>query len=337
MGPTDTGAERPGAGSRPTVSVVLPARNEREGIEATLAEVRRVLAGCDVDYELIVVDDGSTDGTFDQVRGLVPRDPQLRGIRLSRNYGKESALLAGIRAATGDAVITMDADLQHPPSVIPQMLARWRAGARVVHGIKRRPEGGGWATRLGARTFNRLVWALSGIDMREASDFILLDREVAEVLARGLPETQRFYRGLARWVGFRQETVAFDVVPRPGGGSRWSLPGLFELALTGLVSFTRLPLRLVTLLGLGTLVFAVVVAAETLWSWVEGRSVSGFATIEITLLLVGSAVMISLGVLGEYVGRIYDEVKRRPGYLVEERCGFQAPESAAGRSIAPPL
>ncbi len=306
---------------RTRLSLVLPARNERDGIAPMLAELARALQGCDVDYEIVVVDDGSVDGTFERLRELARDHLQLRGLRLSRNYGKEAALLAGLTEATGDVVVTMDSDLQHPPAVVPEMLARWRAGARVVHAVKRTPSDPHLLHRLASMTFNRLSRILSGIDMDGASDFTLLDRVVVDVIVQDLPERRRFYRGLTRWVGFPQDRVAFDVAPRPGGGSRWSFRGLIDLALTGLLSFSSLPLRLVTILGLLTLVFAVVVAAETLWSSFQGNSKSGFATIEITLLFVGSSIMISLGVLGEYVGRIYDEVKRRPGYLVAERLG----------------
>jgi glycosyltransferase involved in cell wall biosynthesis len=330
------GPEDRAAGGTPQLSVVVPAKDERAGLEATLTEVRRVLAGEGVDYEVLVVDDGSTDGTFERLRELCRQESRLRGIRLSRNYGKESALLAGLREARGAAVVTMDADLQHPPAVIPEMLARWRAGARVVHGVKRRLAGSASRGRLSSRLFNRLVRAMSGIDMRQASDFTLLDRLAVEAIARDLPERRRFFRGLARWVGFPQSTVEFDVAPRPGGGSRWSLRGLVDLAVTGLLSFSSLPLRLVTVLGLAMLVFAALVTAETLWSWFRGTAVSGFATVEITLLFIGSSVMISLGVLGEYVARIYDEVKARPEYLVQDRVGFDGretgtPSTSAGR------
>ena len=314
----------PGApeGGRRRLSVVIPAKDEREGLEALLAAVYAALGECGgLEHEVIVVDDGSRDGTFERLRELQPRHPGLRGVRLSRNFGKEAALLAGLRAATGDAVITMDADLQHPPAVIPEMVARWRAGAKVVHGVTSRPSGARRRDRFASSAFNRLMRYLAGIEMRRASDFTLLDRVAADVVVRELPERRRFYRALTRWVGFRQESVVFDVPPRERGSSAWSSARLMDLAATGIVSFTSLPLRLVTFLGLATLVFAVVLVADTLWSWFTGTAVSGYATVEVTLLFVGSAVMISLGILGEYVARIYDEVKARPGYVVEEELG----------------
>jgi glycosyltransferase involved in cell wall biosynthesis len=318
----------PGSGPEPAprrISVVIPARNERAGLSVTLDEVYRALAGCGLQPEVVVVDDGSTDGTFERLRELTDHYPNLRALRLSRNYGKEAALLAGLQAARGDVVVTMDADLQHPPSVIPEMLARWREGARVVHGIKRQASGTRRRDRLASSGFNRVMRWLTGIDMHHASDFTLLDRSVVDVIVGQLPERQRFYRALTRWVGFRQESVRFDVPPRADGTSRWSFLRLLDLALTGIVSFTSLPLRLVTVLGLVTLVFAALVAAETLWSWAHGTAVSGYSTIIITLLFIGSSIMISLGILGEYVARIYHEVKARPGFLVEERAGSQPP------------
>ncbi len=325
-------AARPGEG--PRLSVVIPAKDEQAGLGAVLDAVYAVLGECGLAHEVIVVDDGSRDGTFERLRDLLPRYPGLRGVRLSRNYGKEAALLAGLRAATGDAVITMDADLQHPPALIREMVARWRQGARVVHGVKRKASGARRRDRLASSAFNRLMRWLAGIEMRHASDFTLLDRLAVDVIVRQLPERQRFYRALTRWVGFRQDTVTFDVPPRSKGRSAWSFARLFDLAATGIVSFTSLPLRLVTVLGVLTLLFAVVVAVETLWSWFTGTSVSGYATIEITLLFTGSSIMISLGILGEYVARIYDEVKGRPGYLVEEEIGGGAPAPASS-ALAP--
>jgi hypothetical protein len=166
--------------------------------------------------------------------------------------------------------------------------------------------------------------------MRNGSDFKLLGRRAVDVVVRELPERRRFYRGLAAWVGFRQETIPFDVDARAAGGGKWSLVGLLELATTAIVSFTSAPLRIVTILGAVTLIFGILVAADTLWSWFEGQAVSGFATIIITLLLLGSFIMISLGIIGEYIAKIYDEIKERPTYLVESRCGFETGDAGSG-------
>lgn len=308
------------------VSVVIPAHDEASGIAHSIGEVDAVLQSLDCPYEIVVVDDGSGDTTFDIVAHLGDSNRSLRGIRLSRRFGKEAALLAGLEAAAGDVVITMDADLQHPPSLIPRMLDRWRAGAVVVHGVKRNRDRDGGAVRHLAALFNVLFSISGGIDMRNGSDFKLLDRAAVDVVVKRLPERRRFYRGLAGWVGFRQETVPFDVDMRASGARKWSLFGLMELATTAIVSFTSAPLRIVTILGLATLVFGIVVSADALLSWFRGYAVSGFVTIIITLLLLGSFIMISLGIIGEYIAKMYDEIKDRPAYLVESRCGFDKGE-----------
>jgi len=304
------------------VSVVIPAYHEEETIERTVQVVREHLKKCDIGYEILIVDDGSRDGTFGKVCKMAETGTGVRGIRLSRNFGKEAAILAGLTAARGDAVITIDADLQHPPDLIPEMIRRWRAGVRVVHAVKRSREGDSFLARQRAVLFNRILTRLGGIDMQNASDFKLLDRVAVDMVVTGLRERSRFFRGLAQWVGFEQESIPFDVATRQFGQGKWSLRALFDLGITAFVSFTTDPLRIVMFLGLATLVFAVMVATDTLWSVYRGRSVSGFATLEITILLVGSFVMISLGIIGEYIAKIYEETKARPSYIVSSRCGF---------------
>jgi glycosyltransferase involved in cell wall biosynthesis len=247
--------------------------------------------------------------------------PHVKGVQLSRNFGKESALLAGLKTARGDVVITTDADLQHPPKFIPQLLDQWRDGTKIVHAVKRDRSTDGWIVRLRARIFNSLCSRLGGIDLRNSSDFKLLDRSVVEILVRELPERERFYRGLAEWVGFKQATIYFDVDPRKDGQGKWSLAALLNLGVTATVSFSIAPLRIVTFLGALTLLFGVVVAADAVWSWFHGTAVSGFATLEISLLLLGSFIMISLGIVGEYIAKIYQEVKRRPPFIIANTCG----------------
>jgi glycosyltransferase involved in cell wall biosynthesis len=307
----------------PTVSVVVPAFNEAPGIDGTIRTISEILRQCGTTHEIIVVDDGSCDGTFEKVRGVAEREPTVRGIRLSRNFGKESAILAGLQAARGEAVITIDADLQHPPELIPEMIRRWRAGARVVHAVKcDRSEDGLWA-RLRAAMVNQFLNWFGGLDMHNASDFKLLDRVAVDVVVRLLRERHRFYRGLAQWIGYEQESIPFDVAARESGAGKWSFRALFNLGVTAIVSFTSAPLRIVAVLGVTTLCFAIAVAAETLWSVFQKRAVSGFATLEITILLIGSFIMISLGIVGEYIAKIYEEAKARPNFLEAARCGFE--------------
>jgi glycosyltransferase involved in cell wall biosynthesis len=304
------------------LSVVIPAHNEAKGIGRAVEVIGAILDGCAPNWEIVVVDDGSRDSTFDSVRELANHSPRLKGLRLSRNFGKEAALLAGLRAAHGDAVVTIDADLQHPPTLIPAMVKHWRGGAMVVDAVKRRRDTDGPLTRLRAHVFNTLITKLGGVDLENASDFKLLDRVVVDTITRMLPERQRFYRGLSQWVGYPRASLLFDVEERLDGQGKWTLLKLLDLAMTALVSFTSAPLRIVTILGSATLLFGLGVAADALLSWFRGIAVSGFTTTIMTLLILGSFIMISLGVIGEYIAKIYDEIKARPAYLVETSVGF---------------
>lgn len=319
------------------VSVVVPAHNEAQGIAQATHVIGGVLDGCGVRWEIVVVDDGSRDGTFDRVGELARRDPRIKGIRFSRNFGKESALLAGLAHAAGDAVITIDADLQHPPSLIPQMVEHWRGGAKVVDAVKRSRDTDGAMTRLRARVFNALLTRLGGIRVENSSDFKLLDRVVVDTVARLLPERRRFYRGLTEWVGYERVSLPFDVAERNAGEGKWTLWKLVELALTATISFTSAPLRIVTVLGFLTLAFGFVVGAEALIGWARGFAVSGFTTTIATLLIIGSTIMISLGIIGEYIAKIYDEIKARPAYLVDGVVGLDAEGTGGAGAARPPL
>jgi glycosyltransferase involved in cell wall biosynthesis len=322
---------------RDLLSVVVPAHNEASGIAHAVEVISGVLAAAPVDFEIIVVDDGSRDGTFERIRELAAADPRVKGVRFTRNFGKEAALLAGLRAARGAAVVTIDSDLQHPPTLIPQMIEHWRDGAMVVDAVKRDRGTDGAITRGRARLFNALLSRLGGINLRNASDFKLLDRVVVDAITRELPERQRFYRGLADWVGYRHASIPFDVAARADGEGKWSLLKLFSLATTAIVSFTSAPLQIVTVLGFATLAFGFFVGADALIAWFQGRAVSGFATTIITLLIVGSFIMISLGIIGEYIAKIYDEIKARPPYLVEAAVGFEKGEALRIERATRPL
>ena len=284
------------------------------------------LRTCGMMLEIIVVDDGSQDDTFERVRELARLDGTIKGLRFTRNFGKEAALLAGLRAASGDAVVTIDSDLQHPPALIPTMIEEWRRGAMVVDAVKRSRASDGALARARARLFYSLLYRLGGIQLDNSSDFKLLDRTVVDAIVSLLPERQRFYRGLSTWVGYRHVSIPFDVESRAEGVGKWTVWKLLGLATTATVAFTSAPLRIVTVLGLLTLVFGFGVAADALISWFQGRAVSGFATTIITLLIVGSFIMISLGIIGEYIAKIYDEIKARPAYLIESVVGLETDE-----------
>jgi glycosyltransferase involved in cell wall biosynthesis len=319
------------------ISIVIPAHNEAEGIEHAIQTIADIVAECGTDWEIIVVDDGSSDSTFDCVSTLSSTDNRIKALRFSRNFGKEAALLAGLKIAKGSAVITIDADLQHPPHLIPEMIDKWRSGAQIVDGVKCKRDHDSILVRLRALVFNTLLSRLGGIDVQNSSDFKLLDRVVVDTIIKKLPERRRFYRGLVNWVGYRHETLFFDTESRAKGEGKWSVWGLIGLATTAIVSFTSTPLRIVTFLGFFTLVFGFFVAADALWSWFQGHAVSGFATIIITLLLLGSFIMISLGIIGEYLAKVYDEIKARPAFLVSDSAGFDSDTDPTSRHTQMPV
>jgi glycosyltransferase involved in cell wall biosynthesis len=308
----------------PVISVIIPAHNESQGIESAVKKIAAILTECvNNDWEILVVDDGSADDTYLKVTQLSQSDLRIKGICLSRNFGKESALLAGLDYAIGSAVITLDADLQHPPSFIPDMLAKWRAGAKIVHAVKRSREQDSLWKKFAAYCINHLISGLGGINVKNSSDFKLLDREIVDIITHQLPEKQRFFRGLTSWLGFTEDYIYFDVAERVGDESKWSFWSLLELAITALTSFTGFPLRIVTFLGFLTLILGFGVASDAVWSLLHQQTVSGYTTIIICLLLIGSFVMISLGIIGEYIAKIYDEVKGRPHYLIRGSVGIE--------------
>ncbi len=304
--------------SHPTLSVVVPARNEASCLATSLAAIREALRETGESFEIIVVDDGSTDGTWDVLRDLKAGMPEVRGIRLSRNFGKENALCAGLAAAEGEGVIIMDADMQHPPALIPEMVREWRNGHEVVEAVKRDRGEEGWFSRMRARAFYRLMGGMTDFDWSGASDFKLLDRKVVEAW-KELGERNVFFRGMAAWLGFDRKQVAFDVAPRAAGESKWSSLKLLGLAIRAMTAFSAVPLRVVGVVGLAFLAFAALLGLNTLIQYLSGEAVTGFTTVILLLLISASMVMLALGVIGEYLARIYEEVKRRPRYLVRER------------------
>ncbi|MGZ8947232.1 MAG: glycosyltransferase family 2 protein [Methylococcaceae bacterium] len=306
----------------PVISAVIPAYNESQGIKEAITHIAEILSACESDWEIIVVDDGSRDQTYQQICQLSQAEPRIKGIALSRNFGKEAAMLAGLEYATGEAVIILDADLQHPPSFIPEMIDKWRAGAQIVHAVKRSRKEDSVGKKAAAYCINQLISSFGGINVNNSSDFKLLDREIVEIIVHRLPEKERFFRGLTSWLGFSEEYIYFDVAARQGDESKWSFWSLLELSITALTSFTSLPLRIVTFLGFATLILGFFIAGDTILSLMKGQAVSGFATIIMTLLLIGSFIMISLGIIGEYIAKIYEEVKARPHYLVKAQVGI---------------
>ncbi|MBX2803418.1 MAG: glycosyltransferase family 2 protein [Myxococcales bacterium] len=301
----------------PELSVIVPLHNERPVLPQFLAELTPVLQGLDLPYEVLLVDDGSSDGTADAADALAHDDPHLCVIRLTRNFGKEAAMAAGLSAAAGRAAILMDGDLQHPVSVVPQLVAAWRDGAEVVNAVKEARGREGVAYRLSAWAFNRLMGAALRHDFDRESDFKLLDRSVIDVIA-SLPERTRFFRGLVAWVGFRTAQVPFAVAPRAGGHTSWSPLGLVTYSVRNLVSFTSLPLRLVAATGFVVTGLGMLLGAQTLWTWARGLAVDGFSTTILSVLIMGGFQLLALGVVSLYLSAIYEEVKQRPLFVVRK-------------------
>jgi glycosyltransferase involved in cell wall biosynthesis len=301
----------------PRLSVVLPTYREAESLAEALDAIRAV-ADPMGPTEYIVVDDGSTDDTWSIVEKLADGVPNVRALRLSRNFGKEGAIAAGLTASRGAAVIVMDADLQHPPAFIPRMVRLWEEGAEVVNTVKRTRGDEGPVKKWLTQRYFGLFSRLAGMDVGNAADFKLLDRRVVDCL-NSLPERERFFRGLVAWVGFRQTTMPFDVAPRGTGQSKWSMLKLMALAVHSIISFSTLPMHLMTALGIAFGAIAAVLGLRTLWLWASGDAVPGFTTVILLLILVGAVLMIGLGIIGAYLAKIYEEVKHRPGFIVQEK------------------
>jgi polyisoprenyl-phosphate glycosyltransferase len=300
------------------LSLVIPVYCEEEQIVTVLNQADRILRELSLTYELIVVDDGSTDSTFMRLEESATQLLNLRVFRLSRNFGKEAAICAGLQMARGKAVIVMDADLQHPPQLIPEMVRLWaEAKFDVVEAIKTSRGKESLLNRAGAKAFYRVLKYLSGYSLEGYSDFKLVDRKVLGVWLQ-MGERNLFFRGMIAWLGFRHVQLPFVVPDRLGGRSRWSVFSLIKLSLTAITAFSSLPLQLVTISGFIFLGFSVVLGIQSLWLKLTGNAVEGFTTVILLLLIIGSIIMISLGIIGVYIARIYDEVKRRPRYAITE-------------------
>lgn len=309
---------------RRSLSVVVPVLNEERGLEPLVGRLVPVLEGLGLDWEVIFVDDGSVDGTLAKLRALHVQDRRLKAISLSRNFGKEVAVAAGLTYAAGDAAVLMDADLQHPPELIGDFVERWRAGFDIVYGRRLDRDNDGFIRRWASRAFYAAFHKLSGTPLPEgAGDFRLLDRKAVDAMNR-IGERVRFNKGLYSWMGFRSVGVPFNVPPRQGsGGSRWRPRQLLRFGLDGIASFTTVPLRVWSYLGLVISLFAfcyaVFVLVETL---IYGADVPGFPSLIISVMFFAGVQLISLGVIGEYLGRMYEEIKGRPLFLVSEELGI---------------
>lgn len=302
----------------PVVSVIIPLYREGEHLASSVQCIIGVLGSLGETFELVLVDDGSPDNTWSEIIRLRSIHPEITAIRLSRNFGKESAMAAGLDSARGQAVVVMDGDLQHPPSLLPEMLRLWRQGVEVVEAVKRSRGTESFTSRTRARLFYGVFTRLTGVDLRGASDYKLMDRRVVEAW-QSLGERNLFFRGMNAWLGFRREQIPFDVADRAEGKSGWSVLQLVRLALTAVTSFSSAPLYLIMAMGMIFLAVASVIGVQTIYMKITGMAVDGFTTVILLLLLVGGVLSFGLGLVGVYIARIYDEVKGRPRYIIAEQ------------------
>ena len=317
---------------RPVLSIVSPVFNEASGIAAFYAELTHVLdAMPGYDREVILVDDGSSDTSFQVMSPWLATDPTLRLIRLSRNFGHQVAITAGIDAATGDAVVVIDSDLQDPPAVIVDLVQAWEQGADVAYAVRRQRPGESAFKRTTAHAFYRSMQRFSDVDIPiDTGDFRLMSRRVVEAL-KTLREESRYVRGLVSWVGFPQVAVEYDRAPRHSGESHYTLSRMLTLAVDGLTGFSVKPLRFVTTVGLIVSVISLLVALFIIVSKVlqPENSLPGFATLAVIVLFIGGVQLIALGIVGEYVGRVFREAQDRPLYIVRDDLGSREPRRPA--------
>lgn len=297
------------------LTVIIPSFNEEDNIKNTAKVIGDTLTEAKIEYDLLFISDGSTDNTFSIVEELASKDKRINGIQFSRNFGKEAAIFAGLEYATGDCVAVIDCDLQHPPKTLVEMYAKWEEGYEVVEGIKSSRGKEGLLHKMFVSVFYGIMSKLMKIDMNSTSDFKLLDRKAVEALLE-LPERNTFFRALSFWAGFKSTSVSFDVEERKAGKSKWSFSGLVKYAISNTTSFTTAPLKMVFGLGMILIVFSVILGIETLVNYFLGVAADGFTTVILLILIIGGCIMISLGVIGHYIARIYEEVKGRPRYIV---------------------
>ena len=301
------------------LSVIIPAYNEEASIEKAYRTISEILKNEDIENEIIFIDDGSSDNTYKKIKALADVESNITGLHFSRNFGKEAAISAGLATALGDCVVVLDCDLQHPPEKIVEMYRLWEKGYEIIEGVKltRGDESmlHGWA----AKSFYSIISKVVGFDMSNASDFKLLDRKVVDVLNR-IPEKKGFFRAISFWVGYNKAIVEFEVNERQEGVSKWSTVGLLKYAISNISAYSTAPMQIVTVLGFIMLAITIIFGVWALIDKIIGRAIEGMTTVILILIFIGSIMMISLGIIGYYVARIYEEIKGRPKYIISSSC-----------------
>ena len=302
------------------LSVVIPAYNEEAMIAKTASTIENILSDAQIPCELVFVDDGSKDATWAQIQRAAENSGAVRGVHFSRNFGKEAAIIAGLTEAAGDCCVVIDCDLQHPPEKIVEMYRLWEEGYEIIEGQKSSRGREGKLHSFAAKTFYSLISSATGVDMANASDFKLLDRKAVNVLIN-MRERKAFFRALSSWIGFKTTHVEFEVQEREAGESKWSTLALTKYALSNISSFSSAPMQIVTVLGFVMLAISLVLGCISLVQKIMGQALEGFTTVILIQLFSSSIVMISLGIIGYYIAKIYEEIKGRPRYIVAETCG----------------
>ena len=302
------------------ISLVVPCFNEQDNIVPLYNAVLEVFSDIPATFELMFVDDGSQDKTFDHIQELHEKDDRVKCISFSRNFGKEAALFAGIRNVTGNCTVILDADLQHPPVLIKEMYRLWKEGYEVVEGIKRNRGKESVIHGLFTKLFYRMISHAVKIDMANSSDYKLLDRKVTEELGK-LKERNTFFRALSFWVGFKKISVYYEVADRASGISKWSTSSLMKYAIKNVICFSYMPLHIISIVGIIFILIAIGIGVDAILSYFRNNAASGFPTIVFLLLIGFGGCLISLGIIGVYIAQIYDEVKKRPQYIIGRRIG----------------
>lgn len=305
---------------RGLLTVVIPAYNEEKMIAKTSTTITGILKDANIPYELIFVDDGSKDGTWACIEEETAKDPQVKGLHFSRNFGKESAIFAGLSHANGECTVVIDCDLQHPPVKIVEMYELWEQGYEIVEAVKSDRGKESAIHRFCARCFYNIMSKATNIDMRRASDFKLLDKKAVLVLIN-MKEKNSFFRALSSWIGFKTTQIEFEVQERTEGETKWSTRSLIKYAITNMTSFSTAPMQVVTILGVVLFVVSVVLSIITLVQKIMGIAVEGFTTIIIFQAFSSSIIMIGLGIIGFYISKIYEEMKDRPKFIVSKVSG----------------
>ncbi len=298
------------------LSIIIPAFNEEDNILLASQTILSIMDSAGINCELIFVSDGSSDKTFDKISELALCDNRVKGIEFSRNFGKEAAILAGLQKGVGDCFVVIDCDLQHPPETIVEMYKLWEKGYEIVEGIKVSRGKESFLYGKMAWLFYKLIFRLTGLNLQNTSDFKLIDKKVTKLIL-SLSERKTFFRALTFWSGFKSTNVEYEVAERENGTTKWTSRSLIKYAVTNVISFSSAPLSIVTYIGVISFIFSLILGIQTLFKYINGFAVEGFTTVILLLLILGACILLGLGLIGRYIAAIYDEIKQRPRYIIQ--------------------